>query len=203
MPALFPPPPRPLPLLSPGEKQKVLGGTYQSQHHFARELFDTFLGAASGLTLTRPRVADQEETRSHLHVRGGVGGGKMAALSRPHPAWLRSPAIRAVFQPPEPRPFAGGLRPPSPCPSPGQISLTQVSTALGCPCRFLLESLLKIRELAEIEAGLDPRERGRLLHKVLARFTAAFKKVLEADKVWDQQRARELLPGGRPPDAGP
>ena len=39
----FPPPPRPLPLLTAGEKF-VLGGTYQSQHRFARELFHTFWG---------------------------------------------------------------------------------------------------------------------------------------------------------------
>ena len=50
--------------------------------------------------------------------------------------------------------------------------MSQVGTALSCPCRFLLENLLKIRELPEIEAGLDPRERGQLLHEVLARFTA-------------------------------
>ena len=71
--------------------------------------------------------------------------------------------------------------------------MSQVSTALACPCRFLLENLLKIRELPEIEAGLDPRERGQLLHEVLARFTTAFKEILDADQAWDQGRARELL----------
>jgi RecB family exonuclease len=71
--------------------------------------------------------------------------------------------------------------------------LSQVSTALKCPCRFLLENLLKIRELPEIDPGLDPRERGRLLHEVLARFTTAFQEILAADQAWDQGRARELL----------
>ena len=42
----LPAPPRPLPLLSAGEKRLVLGGTYQSQHHFAAELFHNLLGAA-------------------------------------------------------------------------------------------------------------------------------------------------------------
>ncbi len=71
--------------------------------------------------------------------------------------------------------------------------MSQVSTALGCPCRFLLENLLKIRELPEIEAGLDPRERGQMLHEVLASFAADFREVLEADQAWDHNRARELL----------
>jgi ATP-dependent helicase/nuclease subunit B len=53
--------------------------------------------------------------------------------------------------------------------------------------------LLKIRELPEIEPGLAPRERGQLLHEVLARFTTAFKEILDADQAWDQARARELL----------
>jgi len=71
--------------------------------------------------------------------------------------------------------------------------LSQVSTALACPCRFLLENLLKIRELPEIEAGLDPRERGQMLHDVLADFTTTFQAILAADQAWDPGRARELL----------
>ena len=189
----LPAPPRPLPLLSAGEKRLVLGGTYQSQHHFAAELFNNLLGAAPHLTLTRPRVADQEETVSTPVYPGEWNQADLAVLSVPNPAWLRSPAIQAVFHAPEPPGFPGYPDLPLPQPLPGQISLSQVSTALGCPCRFLLEILLKIRELPEIEAGLDPRERGQLLHEVLARFTTAFKEVLEADQAWDHQRARELL----------
>ena len=56
-----------------------------------------------------------------------------------------------------------------------------------------MENLLKIRELPEIEAGLDPRERGGLLHEILARFTAAFQEILETDQAWDDGRAREML----------
>jgi RecB family exonuclease len=188
----LPAPPRPLPLLAAAEKNLVLGGTYESQHHFAAELFNNLLGAAPDLTLSRPRLADQEETVSTPIYAGEWTQADLAVLSVPNPAWLRSPAIQAVFQAPAAA-LPGYPDLPLVQPLPGQISLSQVSTALGCPCRFLLEILLKIRELPEIEAGLDPRERGRLLHEVLARFTTAFKEVLEADQVWDQQRARELL----------
>ena len=189
----LPAPPRPLPLLSPGEKRLVLGGTYQSQHHFAAELFHNLLGTAAHLTLTRPRVVDQEERVSTPVYPGEWGQAEMAVLTSPDPAWLRSPAIQAVFHAPAlpagpPRPD-----PPHPFPLPGEISLSQVSTALACPCRFLLENLLKIRELPEIEAGLDPRERGQMLHEVLASFAAAFQEILEADQAWDHGRARELL----------
>jgi RecB family exonuclease len=189
----LPAPPRPLPLLSPGEKRLVLGGTYQSQHHFAAELFHNLLGTAARLTLTRPRVVDQEERVSTPVYPGEWDQAEMAVLTSPNPAWLRSPAIQAVFHAPA---SPAVTRRPDPChpfPLPGEISLSQVSTALACPCRFLLENLLKIRELPEIEAGLDPRERGQLLHEVLASFAAAFQERLEADQAWDHGRARELL----------
>ena len=189
----LPAPPRPLPLLSGSEKRLVLGGTYPSQHHFAAELFHNLLGAAPDLTLTRPRSVDQEEQVSTPLYLGEWTPGEMAVLAAPNPAWLRSPAVQAVFHAPAEPGFPGYPDPPLPFPLPGEISVSQVSTALTCPCRFLLENLLKIRELPEIEAGLDPRERGQLLHEVLARFTTAFKEILEADQVWDQGRARELL----------
>ena len=189
----LPAPPRPLPLLSATEKRLVLGGTYSSQHHFAAELFHNLLGAAPNLTLTRPRSVDQEEQVSTPLYSGEWTPAEMAVLATPNPAWLRSPAIQALFHAPTAPAVPGYSDPPFPWTLPGEISLSQVSTALTCPCRFLLENLLKIRELPEIEAGLDPRERGRLLHEVLASFTTAYKEILDADQTWGQARARELL----------
>jgi RecB family exonuclease len=189
----LPAPPRPLPLLSAAEKRLVLGGTYPSQHHFAAELFHNLLGAAPNLTLTRPRSVDQEEQVSTPLYLGEWSQAEMPVLTTPNPAWLRSPAIQAVFHAPAAPGFPGYSDPLLPWTLPGEISVSQVSTALKCPCRFLLENLLKIRELPEIEAGLDPRERGQLLHEVLARFTTAFQEILAADQAWDHGRARELL----------
>jgi exodeoxyribonuclease-5 len=193
---VFPPPPRPLPLLSAAEKQKILGGTYQSQHHFARELFDTFLGAAPQITLTRPRTVDQEEGVATSMFLGRWEEEKIAPLSQPHPAWLRSAMVRAAFAAaatPGPQPEAEA---PISITLPSEISLTQAQMALGCACRFLLEVLLKIRELPEIEAGLSPAERGDRLHKVLARFAGEFKKILDEQKIWGDaqwEEAKELL----------
>ncbi len=189
----LPAPPRSLPLLATEEKRLVLGGTYQSQHVFAAELFNNLLGAAPHLTLTRPRTVDQEERVSTPLYLGEWTKAELAVLAAPNPAWLRSAAILAGFQAPAAPAFPGYPSPPLPWNLPGELSLSQVSTALKCPCRFLLEILLKIRELPEIESGLDPRERGKMLHEVLAQFTKAFQAVLEADQAWDHHRARELL----------
>jgi len=187
----LPPPPRVLPLLAPAERRVVLGGTYASQHEFARELYDTLLGTAPELVLTRPKVIDDEERVGSPLYLGPWEPQEMAPLSRPHPAWLRSPAVRAALSGAGIS-FPGYGDGPLPLDLPAQVSMSWAATALGCPCHFLLEFLLKLEELPEIEADLDPRERGERLHQVMARFTGEFQKFLEAHG-WDHGRAQEVL----------
>ncbi len=189
----LPPPPRPLPLLSGREKQAVLGGTYQSQHRFARELFTTFMGGAPEIVLTRPGLADDEERVGSPLYPGRWEARESAALSAPQAAWLRSPAVLAAFRSRSLPPFRGYGDGPLPLPLPAELSLSQAAVALRCPCRYLLEFHLKLAELPEIDTGLDPRERGEALHRVLARFAADFKGYLEKGHGWDQARAREIL----------
>jgi RecB family exonuclease len=189
----LPAPPRPLPLLSAAEKRKVLGGTYQSQHHFAAALFANLLGTAPHLSFTRPKMVEQEERVSTPLYLGEWDQAEMEILTSPHPAWLRSPAVQSVFRATGSPPGPGYEDHLLPLSLPGQISLSQIGTALGCPCRFLLEHMLKISELPEIKAGLDPRERGQLLHEVLALFASEFREILEEQMVWDHERARKLL----------
>jgi RecB family exonuclease len=189
----FPEPPRPLPLLNAAEKRQVLGGTFQSQHQFARELFDTFLGTAPDIILTRPRLVDQEEqVATPLYLGDWTTEAEMAPLSRPHPAWLRVPAVQAAFAGPR-QPAPEEEQPPVAISLPDQLAITRAQTALSCPCRFLLEVLLEIEDLPEIEAGLDPRDRGAMLHQLLARFTTEFQAVLDRDGAWDPLKAREQL----------
>ncbi|MFI5354781.1 MAG: PD-(D/E)XK nuclease family protein, partial [Desulfobaccales bacterium] len=187
----LPPPPRSLPLLTAAERRAVLGGTYRSQHEFSRELYDTLLGAAPELILSRPKVADDEERVGSPLYLGPWQPQEMAVLSQTHPAWLRSPAIRAAFSDIGTA-FGGYGDGPLAIPLAPEYSLSKAATALGCPCRFLLEFLLELKELPEIEAGLDPRERGNRLHRVLAKFTFEFNKFLEKHG-WDHGRAEAVL----------
>jgi len=190
---VLPSPPRSLPLLSTAEKRQVLGGTYQSQHHFAAELFANLLGTAAHLTFIRPKLVEQEERVSTPLYLGEWSEAEMAILSAPHPAWLRSKAVRSAFEAAGSPLWPGYADHLLSLALPGQISLSQISTALECPCRFLLEHVLKVRELPEIEAGMDPLERGQLLHAVLALFVSEFREVLEQERVWDHERAKGLL----------
>ncbi len=191
---VFPAPPRPLPLLNRTEKQAVLGGTYESQHRFARELYQTVLGAAPAIVLTRPRLEDQEERVGTPFCLIEWQPRESAVLSAPQAAWMRSPAVKAAFEAVSRPPWVGYCDGPVPLLSPaGELSVTQLAAALACPCRFLLEVVLGLKELPDLEAGLDPRDRGSLLHQVLARFAAAFNRRLDEDGIWDQDLARELL----------
>jgi len=187
----LPPPPRPLPLLTAAERGVVLGGTYRSQHDFSRVLYDNLLGAAPHLILTRPGVvADEERPGSPLYL-GDWESQKMPVLSLPDPAWLRSPAIRAAFDS-RGASFAGYDDGPLSVNLPDRLSVGKAAAALSCPCRFLLEGILRLKELPEIETGLPPRERGDRLHQVVARFVKEFKEILK-EHDWDHDQAQKVL----------
>jgi RecB family exonuclease len=166
----FPGAARPLPLLSGAEREQVLGGTQESQDQFAREQFDNLLGSAPHLTLTRPAQDNQEPQVGTPFFLNAWEERRLPMLSRPDRAWVRVPQVQAALSNPEggeaPRELQGTLT----LALPGELRVTQVGRALGCRFSFVLEDLLGIRALPEIEAGLDPRERGQKLHEVLARF---------------------------------
>jgi RecB family exonuclease len=196
----FPPPPRVLPLLSPSERRGLLGGTHASQHRLAAEAYGELLAASPCLTLTRPRRVNEEEQVPTPFYQGkwlqpGEEGAPeaIAPLSRPQAAWMMAPAVKAAFTALPPEAPAPPPEPPVSLAPPDNLSITRVALGLECPCRFLLEVLLQLEALPEVDPGLAPRERGELLHKILARFTTEFKEILDRGETWDQARARELL----------
>lgn len=191
---IFPAPPRILPLLGPEERNRVLGGTYASQHRFAADLYTNLLGCAPHLTFTRPQIVEEEEqVGTPLYPGEWQPAPDWApVLSHPQPAWLLAPPVRAAFAVPEsrgPDRVSGVL-----ClPLPQELRVSHLQTALACRCRFLLEVLLGLQELPDIEAGLPPLDRGNYLHQVLARFVQQFQKVLDRSGSWPDQEALELL----------
>ncbi len=136
------------------------------------------------------RIEDEARPGSPLYL-GRWDPQEMPVLSRPDPAWLRSPAVRAAFAG-RGAPFAGHHDGPLYVNLPERLSVGKAAAALSCPCRFLLESILRLQELPEIEAGLPPRERGERLHQVLARFVKEFKEILE-EHDWDHDQAQKVL----------
>ena len=194
---VFPPPPRNLPLLTSKEKALVLGGDYQTQQEFAKTSYTYLLASAPQLILTRPLVYEEEDRLASPIIPPDIWEPdpvKFAALSQFHPAWWRSPAVRAAFLPTGPKP--NDQTEFITIPLPEVISLSALETALACPCRFYLNVLLGLEELPDIAPGLSPLERGSVMHSVLQTFTGRFLEVLEDTGVWDDGTGPATTSGG-------
>lgn len=202
--ATFPGAARPLPLLGPAERERVLGGTQESQDRFAREVFENLLGVAPQIILTRPAQEHQEPQVGTPFYLGAWKETSLAYLSQPHPAWLRAPAVKAALTQPEPAgqpgPLAGCLK--IACPQ--ELKVTQLATGLSCLMRFVLEEIWGLQALPDIDSGLDPRERGQKLHEVLARFVKEVQFCLppeeEALSLLKEVARQVLGPEGASPD---
>jgi RecB family exonuclease len=166
----FPDAARPLPLLSRAEREQVLGGTQESQDRFAREQFGYLLATAPRLILTRPAQENQEPQVGTPFFLKDWEERRLPLLSRPDGAWVRVPFVQAALARPEGGETPAELQGALALTLPEELHITQVASALSCRFRFVLEDLLGIRELPEIEVGLDPRQRGQKLHETLARF---------------------------------
>lgn len=190
----FPPPPRPLPFLTPQERQAVLGGTHSSQHQFAEIAFRYLQAAAPQLILTRPLVYQDEDQIASQLVAAIVQEDRISftALSHLHPGWLRSPAVRAALVHPvaDPKPVVDEC---VPLQLPDQLSLTAVERALACPCQFFFTDLLGLEPLPEVAVGLTPLLRGEVLHRVAYQFTKRFGGFLAQRGHWHDDLARQLL----------
>ncbi len=192
---VFPAPPRPLPLLSPEERSRVLGGTYTSQHQFAADLYANLLGSAPHLTFTRPLMVTEEEQVGTPLWPGPWqdAPGWRPILTHPHPAWLMAPPVRAAFTTEQEGIATQRVAEALCLPLPQALHITHLQTALACPCRFLFEVLLAIQDLPDIEAGLPPLDRGVFLHRVLARFVQRFREVLARSGSWSDAEALQIL----------
>jgi len=75
---------------------------------------------------------------------------------------------------------------------PGPLRVTQLESLLLCPFRFFAESLLALEPLEEPMSGIDPRERGELIHKILREFTRGLA-AAAPDWPGDKTKAIEFL----------
>jgi RecB family exonuclease len=75
---------------------------------------------------------------------------------------------------------------------PGILRVTEFEELLLCPFRFFAGKLLGLKPLEEPKPGIDPRERGEVLHKILREFVRGFAHGVNG---WpeDQSKAFELL----------
>lgn len=191
----FPQSVRSLPLLSSSERKKVLGGTIESQFSFARHLYANFRAAAPQIVLSRPAISKEGQLCLASAFWTDQGEKKIAPVI----AWKhRLPAMqraRWVQQSALGIKSSGSIEGPGafclhghpdfqirPIAFSGSISVSELQAALLCPTRYFFRYVLGLEVLAEFEPGIQPLERGKRIHSILARFVLrAIEKHKESD----------------------
>jgi len=175
---------RSLPLLSPLERKKVLGGTVESQLDFARHIYSNFRAAAPRIIISRPLMAKDgeicvsspfwnEEDEKRI---GPVTPWKHGLPAMQRARWVQQSASGiAVSAPPTANARASRtpdrthfkIRPLKPA---DPITVSELESALLCPARYFFLHVLGMKRLEEFEPGISPLERGRKVHSILAAF---------------------------------
>ncbi|MBU1739980.1 MAG: hypothetical protein KKC37_00435, partial [Proteobacteria bacterium] len=86
----WPRPVRRLPLLSPGERAQVLGGTVESEYRFSARAFGVLCASAAEVVLTRPRHHEDEPLPASIFWPGQEEEVQVSPWREPDPAWLRA-----------------------------------------------------------------------------------------------------------------
>ncbi len=179
----FPQPVRSLPLLSSPERKKVLGGTIESQFAFARHIYANFLAAAPQIVMSRPAISREGQVCLASAFWKEEGEKKidpvipwkhrLPAMQRAR--WVRQSALgikdhgsiegAKTFWAPGPshfqiQPFEIAV----------PISVSELQSALLCPTLYFFRHILGLEALAEFKPGIQPLERGKKIHSILARF---------------------------------
>ncbi|MCE5242924.1 MAG: PD-(D/E)XK nuclease family protein [Syntrophobacteraceae bacterium] len=177
----LPQPARPLPFLAPAERRGVLGATPESQYRFGEHLFGNLHAAAPDLVLTRPLMtlsgepclpspfwpeASEERVSPGIPWRHGMPALRRArwvseclyGLDGRHSSTCGTVACdEASFR-------VTRLN------CPGEISVSDLEGLIACPGAFFFRKLLGLQAIEEPLRGVDPRDRGRMVHAILAAF---------------------------------
>jgi ATP-dependent helicase/nuclease subunit B len=158
----------------------------QSAHDFAQALGAPEAIIARAMTVEgTPMVASRFLRRLDAFV-----GEAAAKAMRTRGQWLlesamamdEAPATAAAPRP-DPRPDAA-LQPTS-------LSVTEIGTLVRDPYAIYARHVLDLQALEPLETGVDARDRGTILHEVLARFIKA------AQQNWPADPLADLLELGR------
>jgi len=188
----LPEPARPLPFLDSAERRLVLGGTAESQYEFARRAFDHLMTLAPEITLLRAEQEDLKPLSPSPFWPAAEEKRSIDIWNTPDPAWLRAEWLRSAYKglheeilsdPQEETPLGPGSVPDT-------VSVSRLQTAIICPFRFFVETILKIEPLEDIEPDVSPREKGTRIHRALALFTH---RAREREIDLNSKEARTLL----------
>ncbi len=170
----FPPRPESNPLLLPGEKRSIVETDPLGRHLLAGADFTNWLAMADEIILTRPRTVNSDPAAPSRFWPPNEREERMDLWAAPGRGWLRAGWLRNGWQ---------GLISPRPVrtfrheePSPmktsrGELYVSEMETLLACPFSYFGTALLGLAPLPRAALGLNPRDRGILIHRILRGFT--------------------------------
>jgi RecB family exonuclease len=185
-----------LPFLDPDELRGVEGGTAEKQWEAGQRNLSSLLSSAPVVTFSRaaskgedfpylpcPLIPDESSKEGSQYT--------IDLWKEPPEEWLRARWLREGLK---------GLQSVSENveegPSenvnfslPSSLRVTQLESLLLCPFKFFAESLLALEPLEELKIGIDPRERGELIHKILREFTRG---LATAAPDWPEDKSKAI-----------
>jgi ATP-dependent helicase/nuclease subunit B len=188
-----------LPFLDPDELHKVDGGTVERQWEAGQRNFSCLLSGAP--TVTFSRAASKGEDSPYLPCplipdESSKEGSQYTVdlWRKPPEEWLRARWLReglkglwSVSEGVEER-AAENVN----FPLPSLLRVTQFEDLLLCPFKFFAGNLLALEPLKDPKIGIDPRERGDVIHKILREFTRGLA-IAAPDWPEDKSKALEFL----------
>lgn len=169
--------PRENPLLDPDERRAVEGGTTEDQWVSAGRQLSGLLALAPTVTLTRAAVGPEDAPLppSPLVEDEADPSGRVSPLTvdlwrGTPPAWRRARWLRLGLEGASTPAGAGPAEGPPVRPLTGEWAVTRLASLVACPYQFYAGQRLGLEPLEAPEAGIDPRERGGVIHRILERF---------------------------------
>jgi RecB family exonuclease len=195
----LPQPARGLPLLDPDEIQKVEGGTVEKQWETGQHNLSCLLAAAPHVTFSRAISKDEDfpflpcplipDESSHEGSPYTVDLWKDPTEEMLRIRWLRE-GLKGVRR--RSQKLREEIEERVNFPLPKLLGVTQFEDLLLCPFKFFARNLLDLEPLEEPIVGIEPKERGGVIHKILKEFTQGLA-AAAPDWPHDKGKALEFL----------
>ncbi|MDI6764642.1 MAG: PD-(D/E)XK nuclease family protein [Thermodesulfobacteriota bacterium] len=185
-----------LPFLDSDELRKIEGGTAEGQWETGQRNLSCLLASAPDVTFSRaasrgedfpylpcPLIPDESSQEGSQYT--------VDLWKRPPMEWLRARWLREGLKGLESisRESKERVSEYVNYTLTGQMRVTQFEDLLLCPFKYFAGHLLALGPLEELKIGIDPGERGEVIHKILREFTRGLAK---AAPDWPDEKGKAL-----------
>lgn len=174
----LPPAAREWPLLDPEETRRMADSTPELQWKQGQRLLASLQAAAPRLQLSRAAISEDEApflacpllpdecAANGQPIQATFDLWTTSSAEWARARWLRE-GRRTLLKP---RPSCHVVAEPAAEPLASAWSVTVLEDLAACPFKFFCRHMLKLEPLTQPAFGIDPRQRGQILHRILKRF---------------------------------